>query len=184
MGWIDEISDAEAQGPLRQIYDAVKAQRGKVARILSVHSLDPPALQQHLDLYIHLMFSPGPLNRRERKAIAVTVSAAKGCAYCVAHHLEALKRYEKDEVALAAVRDAPERWAIPRLRAMLSYARHLTGAPSTLDEAQVAALRVHGPTDQDIPPTNVITACVNFVNRIALSLGVEADAEEIAGYHV
>ncbi|TAN08230.1 MAG: peroxidase [Rhodanobacteraceae bacterium] len=184
MGWIDEITDAEAQGPLRQIYDLVKAQRGKVARILSVHSLDPSALQHHLDLYMHLMFSSGPLSRREREAIAVTVSSANGCAYCVAHHLEALKRYEKNESVLAAVRDAPEQLVTPRLRAMLLYARQLTLAPATMDKAQVAALRTDGLADRDILRINLITAYFNFVNRIALGLGVEADAEEVAGYHV
>ncbi|TAL88958.1 MAG: peroxidase [Rhodanobacter sp.] len=184
MGWIDEVPDDEAQGALRQIYDAVKAQRGRVARILSVHSLDPPALQHHLDLYMHLMFSPGPLSRREREAVAVTVSAGNGCAYCVAHHMEALKRYEKNEDVLTAVRDAPEQLATPRLRAMLLYARQLTLAPSTMDEARVAALRADGLTDQDILRINLITAYFNFVNRIALGLGVEADAQEVVGYHV
>ena len=182
MAWISEIPDNEAQGPLREIYDAIKAQRGKVARILGVHSLDPGALQHHLDLYMHLMFSPGPLSRREREAIAVTVSAANGCAYCVAHHMEALQRYEKDEAVLTAVREAPDRLVAPRLRAMLLYARTLTVAPSTLDKAQVVALRAEGLTDQDVLRINLVTAYFNFVNRIALGLGVKADAEEIAGY--
>ncbi len=184
MGWIDEIPEGEAQGPLRQIYDGVKAQRGKVGRILSVHSLDPPALQHHLDLYMHLMFSPGPLSRREREAIAVTVSAANGCAYCVAHHMEALERYEKDEVILAAVRDEPDQLASPRLCAMLRYARKLTVAPSTMDEVQVTALRAKGLSDHEILRINLITAYFNFVNRIALGLGVEANAQEMIGYRV
>ena len=182
MGWINETSDEEAQGPLREIYDTVKAQRGKVARILSVHSLDPGALQHHLDLYMHLMFAPGPLNRREREAIAVTVSAANGCAYCVAHHMEALQRYEKDKAALDKVREAPEQLANPRLRAMLLYARQLTVAPATMDEGQIEALRSAGLTDQEVLRINLITAYFNFVNRIALGLGVTADAQEIAGY--
>ncbi|AGG90856.1 MULTISPECIES: peroxidase-related enzyme [Rhodanobacter] len=182
MGWISEIPDSEAQGPLRQTYDAVKARRGKVARILGVHSLDPGGLQHHLDLYMHLMFSAGPLSRREREAIAVTVSAANGCAYCVAHHLEALRCYEKDEGILATVRDAPDRLAAPRLRAMLLYARRLTVSPSTMDEEQVGALRAEGLTDAEILRINLVTAYFNFVNRIALGLGVEADAQEVAGY--
>lgn len=182
MGWISETPDSEAQGQLRQIYDAVKAQRGKVARILSVHSLDPPALSHHLDLYMHLMFSPGPLSRREREAIAVTVSAANGCAYCVAHHLEALQRYEKDETVLTSIRDAPDQLAVPRLRAMLLYARRLTLAPSTMDEAQVTALRAEGLDDAEILRINLVTAYFNFVNRIALGLGVSPDANEVAGY--
>lgn len=182
MGWISETPDSEAHGQLRKIYDAVKAQRGKVARILSVHSLDPPALSHHLDLYMHLMFSPGPLSRREREAIAVTVSAANGCAYCVAHHLEALRRYEKDEGVLTTVREAPDQLTAPRLRAMLLYARRFTVSPSTMDEGQVGALRAEGLTDAEILRINLVTAYFNFVNRIASGLGVEADAQEVAGY--
>ncbi|HEY8585680.1 MAG TPA: peroxidase-related enzyme [Rhodanobacter sp.] len=184
MGWISEIPDDEAQGPLRETYAAIKAQRGKVARILSVHSLDPGALTHHLDLYMHLMFSPGPLSRREREAIAVTVSAANGCAYCVAHHMEALARYEKDEAVLSQVREAPERVDNPRLRAMLLYARKLTIAPSTMNEAEVVALRDAGLVDADVLRINLVTAYFNFVNRIALGLGVQVDAQEVAGYKV
>jgi uncharacterized peroxidase-related enzyme len=154
----------------------------KRARILSVHGLDPPALQFHLNLYMHLMFSPGPLSRREREAIAATVSAANGCVYCVAHHLEALQRYEKDEAVLTAVREAPDQLVAQRLLAMLLYAHALTVAPSTLDKLQVVALRTAGLTDQDVLRINLVTACFNFVNRIALGLGVKADAEEITGY--
>lgn len=182
MSWISETSDGEAQGPMREIYDAIRKQRGKMARILSVHSLDPEVLQHHLDLYMHLMFSPGPLSRREREAVAVAVSVANGCAYCEEHHLGALRRYEKDEAVLAAVRTAPGRLADTRLRAMLLYAQELTVTPSTMDQAQVAALRAAGLTDQDVLRINLVTAYFNFVNRIALGLGVQADAEEITGY--
>lgn len=83
---------------------------------------------------------------------------------------------------LATVRDAPGRLAAPRLRAMLLYARRLTVSPSTMDEEQVGALRAEGLTDAEILRINLVTAYFNFVNRIALGLGVEADAQEVAGY--
>ena len=167
---------------LRRIYDTVRTQRGKVTHILSVQSLDPPSLQHQFDLYMHLMFSPGPLSRREREAIAVTVSAANRCGYCIAHHLEALQRCEKDDAVLTAVQDAPDRLADPRLRGMLRYARQLTVSPHTMGEMQVAELRAQGLTDQDVLRINLVTAYFNFVNRVALGLGVAADAGEIAGY--
>lgn len=78
MSWISETPESEAHGLLRDICDAIRKQRGKVARILGVHSLDPGALQHHLDLYMHLMLSPGSLSRHEREAIAVAVPAANG----------------------------------------------------------------------------------------------------------
>ncbi|MDE2085615.1 MAG: peroxidase-related enzyme [Xanthomonadaceae bacterium] len=182
MSWIHEVPEAEADAALRQIYAAITQKRGKVARILSVQSLDPLALQHHLDLYMALMFAPGPLSRREREAIAVTVSAANGCAYCVAHHLEPLRRYEKDPAVLDAVRDAPDSLADPRLRAVLGYARILTTQPAAVREACVQALRDAGLDDAQILRVGEITAYFNFVNRLALGLGVQVDAEEMAGY--
>lgn len=182
MGWIDEISVMAADGELRDLYKSIEAKRGKVARILSVQSLDPPALRIHLDLYMHLMFSSGPLTRREREAIAVAVSAADGCAYCVAHHGEALGRYEKDPRVLQELCQAEGPVGEARLRAMADYARRLTSDPSIIDEGDVQDLRSAGLTDKEILRVNLVTAYFNFVNRIALGLGVVTDAEEVGGY--
>ena len=65
---------------------------------------------------------------------------------------------------------------------MLRYARQLTVSPHTMGEMQVAELRAQGLTDQDVLRINLVTAYFNFVNRVALGLGVAADAGEIAGY--
>jgi uncharacterized peroxidase-related enzyme len=183
MSWIHEVPEDEADAALRPIYAAITQQRGKVARILSVQSLDPPALQHHLDLYMALMFAPGPLSRREREAIAVTVSAANGCAYCVAHHLEPLRRYEKKPAILDAIREAPDSLTDLRLRAMLLYARMLTTQPAAMRQVHVQALRDVGLDDAQILRVGEITAYFNFVNRLALGLGVQVDDEDIAGYH-
>ncbi len=51
-----------------------------------------------------------------------------------------------------------------------------------MDEAQVMTLRSAGLTDQDVLRTSLVTAYFNFVNRIALGLGVSQDANEVAGY--
>lgn len=48
----------------------------------------------------------------------------------------------------------------------------------------VAALRHLGLGDEDILLANLIVAYFNFVNRIALGLGVEHSAEEVSGYQV
>lgn len=43
-----------------------------------------------------LLFGPGGLSRRQRELIAVVVSRANGCEYCVNHLAEALARYVRD----------------------------------------------------------------------------------------
>lgn len=93
MSFIREIEPADATGDLRAAYNELERRRGKIANILKVHSLRPSVLRAHLALYMDLMFAPGDLSRRQRELIAVTVSRENDCAYCIAHHREALSLY-------------------------------------------------------------------------------------------
>jgi uncharacterized peroxidase-related enzyme len=126
MSWIREL-DEDTQDPgIAALYERLRAERGRVSNILKVHSLRPAALGHHFDLYMGLLFGPGGLSRAQREMIAVVVSRANHCEYCVSHHREALARY----LLLA----------------------------------------------------NLVVSYFNFVNRIALGLGVEHNEDEVRGY--
>jgi len=56
MSWIEEIEIDAAEGKLAEIYAELIEKRGKVSNILKVHSLNPNAMSDHLDLYMTLMF--------------------------------------------------------------------------------------------------------------------------------
>ena len=183
MAWIEEIDAEDASGELRDVYDELLKSRGKLANILKVHSLNPGALKTHVDLYMHLMFGQSKLSRKEREAIAVVVSANNECAYCVNHHYEPLTRYEKDPDVLKTVRQAQDLTGLDgRFAAMLEHAAKLTREPHNVDEADLNALRAQGLSDRDILDITLVTAYFNFVNRIALGLGVAYSEEEVAGY--
>jgi alkylhydroperoxidase family enzyme len=49
--------------------------------ILQVHGVHPAAMRRHYDLYVALMHARGPLERRQREMVAVTVSAINECRY-------------------------------------------------------------------------------------------------------
>ncbi len=183
MAWIEELDERQASGRLTDIYRELVEKRGKVANILKVHSLNPDALKTHLDLYMALMFGRSGLSRAEREAIAVVVSASNDCDYCVNHHAASLGRYEKDPVKLAAIRAADSFAPLPeRSAVMLKHAARLTRRPSSIEPADLDALRNQGFSDRDILDITLVTAYFNFVNRIALGLGVEYDEEELSGY--
>lgn len=185
MSWIQEIEEDVATGELADIYARLREQRGRVANILKVHSLRPPALQHHLDLYMGLMFGPGRLTRGQRELIAVVVSRGNGCEYCVQHHREALSRYLRDvEVLDAVCRDYRSAALEPSSRVLADYADKLTRAPAAVGPADLQTLRDFGFSDEDILLCNLIVAYFNFVNRIALGLGVAHSAEEVQGYKV
>jgi alkylhydroperoxidase family enzyme len=81
MAWIRMVDEHEAEGALGEAYGRVRAARGAVANILKIHSVSPPALTAHLDLYRVVMFGASQLSRRERETIAVAVSSVNGCHY-------------------------------------------------------------------------------------------------------
>ncbi len=183
MAWINEIEEQDAEGELRAVYDELLKSRGKLANILQVHSLNPGALKTHVDLYMHLMFAQSGLSRKEREAIAVVVSAKNRCAYCVNHHYEPLARYENDPQVLSTIREAIALDALDdRLAGMLHHAVKLTTNPHQVSADDVQKLRDLGLSDCDILDITLVTAYFNFVNRIALGLGVDYNEEEVRGY--
>lgn len=185
MSWIEEVEEDQAQGEIAGIYDKLREQRGRVANILKVHSLRPSALVHHLDLYMGLLFGPGKLTRGQRELIAVVTSRQNGCEYCVQHHREALARYMRDTALLDQVcSDHTQATLDPASRALADYAAKLTAQPGSMQESDLAPLRAVGFNDEDILLCNLITAYFNFVNRIAMGLGVEHNEDEVKGYKV
>jgi len=183
MSWIEEVDVSEAEGKLAEMYAALIKQRGKVSNILKVHSLNPEAMGDHLDLYMTLMFGKSGLSRAEREAIAVVVSANNDCEYCVNHHAEALRRYIKDEDTLNMLMTADGLETLePRLSNIVRHAEKLTNAPVAMTESDLGELRAEGLSDEDVLDLTLIVAYFNFVNRIALGLGVTFSADEMSGY--
>lgn len=183
MSWIEEIQEDQATGELAALYRELIEKRGKLANILKVHSLNPPSLKHHLDLYLGLMFGKSGLSRAERESIAVVTSASNHCDYCVNHHAVALSNYQKNADVLEAIRAAEDFSKLPpRTRAMLAHAKKLTCAPDEMTQEDLQNLRRQGFSDRDILDITLITAYFNFVNRIALGLGVEFNEEEMVGY--
>lgn len=185
MPWISIIDDKEATGELKEIYEEIKGKRGKIANIMKVHSLHPHAMKAHMDLYITLMFGKSGLTREERELIAVVVSATNGCEYCVNHHAEALNHYWKDiEKVQKLIQDFKSLELPERTLRMLEYAVKLTKTPKEINRADIDALRECVFSDEDILNINLIVSYFDFVNRIALGLGVEFTPEEVREYKV
>jgi uncharacterized peroxidase-related enzyme len=183
MSWIEEIDVEQAEGKLAETYARLVEQRGKISNILKVHSLNPDAMEHHLAFYMTLMFGKSGLSRLEREAVAVVVSASNECEYCVNHHTEALRHFldEEDTLSLLASADGLETLE-PRLSNIVRYAEKLTTAPSAMTESDLGELRSEGLSDKDILDLTLIVGYFNFVNRVAVGLGVEFSEVEKAGY--
>ena len=173
-----------AQGRLKEIYDDLLQKRGKLADIHKIQSLRPESIVKHMELYMEIMFSRSPLTRAQREMMAVVVSVANGCQYCTMHHLQAVKHYIKDPQQLEAITQWPQEGILNDAdTALCNFARHLTIHPYEHEGNDFTqALRVNGFSDEAILDAVLVIAYFNFVNRIALSLGLQADDKEMGGY--
>ncbi len=182
---MEELEPSEARGKLAEMYADLEKKRGKISNILKVHSLNPDALGEHLDLYMTLMFGRSGLSRLEREAIGVVVSANNDCEYCVTHHAESLRFYlgDEDEETLKLLMAADGLETLePRLSNIVRHAEKLTTAPGAMTESDLGELRAVGLSDKDILDLTLITGYFNFVTRVAMGLGVTFSAEEMSGY--
>jgi uncharacterized peroxidase-related enzyme len=184
MAWIDTIDLEDADAELQALYDEILDTRGKVSNILKVHSLHPAAMADHLRLYDTLLFGKSDLRRAEREALAVVVSVANDCVYCVEHHAEALTAYWDEARVDQLIEDYTALDDLDdRLRTACDVAATLTRTPDAMSEADVDRLRDAGWSDRSVLDIVLITAYFNFVNRIATGLGVEVTPDEVAGYN-
>jgi alkylhydroperoxidase family enzyme len=81
VAYIRLIGEKEAEGLLREEYDAAVGRAGKVFNILKGMSLRPEVLRASIALYREIMFGESGLSRRERELLATVASAEQGCHY-------------------------------------------------------------------------------------------------------
>ena len=183
MAYIETISYEDAEGELKDIYDQLINDRGKLADVHRIQSLNPPTIVSHMQLYMDVMFGKSPLRRYQREMIAVVVSAANQCEYCIQHHAEALLHYWKNEEKLQQLQTDFEQLDLSETdSALCRYAHFQTLAPQNSDGSQVEALRQTELSDRAILDATLIIGYFNFVNRIVLSLGLAPNEEEVKGY--
>ncbi|HLE96067.1 MAG TPA: peroxidase-related enzyme [Candidatus Thermoplasmatota archaeon] len=172
MTYIRVVDEAEATGRLREVYEAVRAARGSVGNIMKAESLQPEALQKHLDLYAELLYGKGGLSRREREMVAVVVSAANKCAYSIVHHADALGRYVTEPgLVPLLVADASKAPLDQRERAIVNAAVRLTKHAEEWTKGDVDTLHLAGMQDDDVLGLVQLVAYFNFANRLAIGTG-------------
>jgi uncharacterized peroxidase-related enzyme len=79
--YIRLIEEGEAEGPLKEDYDAAVERAGKVFNIVKAMSLRPSVLRASMALYREIMFGESGLSRKERELLATVASAAQSCRY-------------------------------------------------------------------------------------------------------
>lgn len=168
-----EVSEATGR-----YWDKCLEKLGLVPNVLRAYSFDDKKLAGFTMLYNELMLGESGLSKLEREMVAVVVSAANRCFYCLVAHGAAVRELSGDpelgEMLVMNWRVAP---LDARTRAMLAFAWKLTVEPAAMGEPDRAALRAAGLADRDIWDLANVVGFFNMSNRVAAAIELMPNRE-------
>jgi uncharacterized peroxidase-related enzyme len=183
MTWIATVPYSEAEGRLKTLYDRLKGPNDNVDNIMMAHSLRPHSMEGHMHLYKYVLHhSANTVPKSFLETLGVLVSLLNGCAYCVEHHFQGLRRLLDNDERANAIRTAFETGSADQAfdtkhLSAVRYAEALTVAPAEMSPALVEAMKSAGWSDGEILEINQVTAYFSYANRTVLGLGVTTDGD-------
>ncbi len=180
----DHISQLGVPNPatldddLKSVWQKCKEKLGFVPNVFSAYSLKPQRLRNFMAMYNEIMLSESGMTKLEREMVAVVVSSANRCYYCLVAHGAAVRTLSNDpELGEMMALNYRVAKLNPRQRAMLDYAWKLTSTPWLIDDADRAALRGAGLAEQDIFDLSETIAFFNLSNRMASATDMMPNSE-------
>jgi uncharacterized peroxidase-related enzyme len=153
---------------LRQRVLAVQDKAGFVPNVFLALAHRPDELRAFMDYHDALMLREGGLTKAEREMVVVATSGANQCLYCVVAHGAILRVYAKNpRVADQVATNYRKAEISPRQATMLAFALKVCNDSAAIDEADFAAMRAAGFSDDDIWDVGAITAFFGLSNRMA-----------------
>ena len=165
---------------LKKYFGKCKQMLGFVPYVLKSYMGNPAKLSNFISFYNELMLNEDSsgLSKLEREMIAVTVSSANRCYYCLVAHGQAVRELSGDpqlgEMIAFNYRVAE---LDTRQRSMLDFSWKLTKTPEDISEDDRQGLRDAGFTDQDIFDITDVTGFFNYTNRMAHGLDMMPNPE-------
>lgn len=148
---------------------------GLVPNVIAAYTAKPEKLRTFTRFYNQLMLDEETtrLSKLEREMIAVAVSSANRCYYCLVAHGQAVRELSGDpELGEMIAKNYRVAQLDKRTRAMLDYAWKLTTRPEEVGDADRAALKTAGFDDGDIFDITDVAAFFNYTNRMMQGLDV------------
>ena len=151
---------------------------GFVPNVLKAFALRPRKLRAFIEYSDELMRGSSGLSKLEREMIAVVVSAANHCHYCLVAHGWAVRRLSGDPALGETLVTNYRAAKLPaRQRLMLDFAWKLTLTPNDIGDKDRKRLRDAGFTGEDIFDIVDVTAFFNMSNRTAFGIDLMPNHE-------
>ncbi|HEY2926733.1 peroxidase-related enzyme [Piscinibacter sp.] len=146
----------------------VQEKAGFIPNVFLTLAHRPDEFRAFVAYHDALLLRESGLSKGEKEMIIVATSGANRCLYCVVAHGAILRVYEKqpllaDQIAVNYLKAD----ITPRQKAMLAFAMKVCTDSAAVGEADFAALREHGFSEEDAWDIAAITALFGLSNRMA-----------------
>jgi uncharacterized peroxidase-related enzyme len=177
MARIELPTREQAPAETHEILDAMQQRLGFLPNGLRLLSLSPSALQAFVGLQTTMSHG---LDAKTQEAVALAVSRANGCSYCVATHCfitRANSQTAPDEITLNLEGKSSD----PKRAAAAAFAKRIIDTHGKVSDTDLAAVRAAGYSDGQIIELTALAArytMTNFLNNMA---EVEVDIPDVSG---
>lgn len=168
MARLQKVDYEQSTGATRELLDQVKAKVGMLPNLILHYANSPAALQSYLTHAAALQ--QGSIKPPVAEQIALAVSEANGCHYCVNAHTMIGKMIGlTEEQTLAARRGDPDD---PQAAAAVKFALAVLHKKGFVDDAEVQAVKEVGFDDgaiAEIVSHVALNLMNNYMNHVAAS---------------
>ena len=178
ISWFPVPAEDQLPESLQGLFRKARERVGFVPNVFRVYSFRPERLSAWFGHYKQLHEPTENLNAAEREMIAVAVSMANGCLYCLVAHGAALRQALGDPIQADRITLDYKRAGLDaKMEAVLDFAVLLTETPVNASPEDIVHLQRLGLTLEEVWDVIEIAAMYNFTNRMASATGMIPNRE-------
>ena len=176
--WFPVPDESTLPDGLRGLFAKARERLGFVPNVFRVYAYRPERLSAWFS-HFRLLHEPSPnLSAADREMIAVVVSSANGCLYCLVAHGAALRVELEDPVLGERISYDWRRAGLDDRRAAIcAYAEKLTLRPRDVTRADLQSLLDAGLALEEAWDVAEIAAMYNLTNRMAMATNMLPNEE-------
>jgi uncharacterized peroxidase-related enzyme len=176
--WYPVPEESELPDGLRGLFAKARERLGFVPNVFRVYAFRPERLSAWFTHFRALHEPTEHLDAADRELIAVVVSSANRCLYCLVAHGQALREELGDPVQGEWIAFDWRRAGLDERRtAIAAYAEKLTLHPQSLTEADIRSLRDNGLSLEEAWDVAEVASMYNFTNRMAMATNMLPNEE-------
>ena len=176
--WFPVPDESALPERLQGLFAKARERLGFVPNVFRVYAFRPQRLSAWFAHYRQLHEPTERLSAADREMIAVVVSAANGCLYCLVAHGAALRAESGDPVNGERISYDWRRAGLDARRAAIcAYAEKLTLHPREVAREDLQTLLDAGLTLEEAWDVAEISAMYNLTNRMAMATNMLPNPE-------